>query len=580
MTRLKISCCIAAICLMMQFPAAAQSTATFTHTIKQGETVYSIARTYNVTPDAIIRLNPGSADGIKAGSTLIIPQQQAVGARYHTIQAGETLYRLTQLYKVSAEDICKLNPGLTAENFKVGMVVRIPSQNTVATLAAAENQTAAIQSRPQCREMHKVKRKETIYSIAKQYGLTEADLRNANPEMHSPDYKLKKGDFICIPYAPERKQAENQPSNAELIPQKAISPKTYIRMGVVLPLKGGKQENAKMLEFYRGLLLAVDSVKKAGVSVDVFAWHSGTTPSEITKLTQEQPLSSMDLIVGPLYADQIPVLNKYCQQHHVRLVVPFSSVDEGVYQNPLYYAVNAPKSFANSGACELTMSQFGKDNIVILNGGEKDDEATLFTDSIRRRYLSLNGKEAKTLAIDADDMTWIKAMNQFKTNVIIPNTSGVKTLNRLTAKLKTFTKAHPEYKIKLIGYPEWQTCNGALQEDFYKFDTYVYSSFFRNPLSSATARFEKKYQQTFHAQPLSSCPRFGMLGFDIGYYFLKGLSKYGDALEEHTDYAGLSPYQHRLTFRRVSNWSGFINREIQFIHYSPSRQIELIRLKQ
>ena len=54
------------------------------------------------------------------------------------------------------------------------------------------------------KEMHKVKKKETIYGIAKEYGLTEEELRKANPEMLDPSYKLKKGDYIL-------------PSNATLI---------------------------------------------------------------------------------------------------------------------------------------------------------------------------------------------------------------------------------------------------------------------------------------------------------------------------------------------------------------------------
>ena len=51
------------------------------------------------------------------------------------------------------------------------------------------------------REMHKVKAKETLYGIAREYGLTVDELVKANPEMGAPDYKLKKGDYIFIPYA-------------------------------------------------------------------------------------------------------------------------------------------------------------------------------------------------------------------------------------------------------------------------------------------------------------------------------------------------------------------------------------------
>ena len=70
-----------------------------------------------------------------------------------------------------------------------------------------------------------------------------------------------------------------------------------------------------------------------------------------------------------------------------------------------------------------------------------------------------------------------------------------------------------------------------------------------------------------------------MLGYDTAYFFLKGLSTYGDALELHLGEVATTPYQHRFKFQRVSNWSGFINREVEFIHYSPAHSIEIINLK-
>ena len=51
----------------LQLTARAQETETFVHTIKQGETVYSIARTYQVSPESILKLNPTASTGIKHG---------------------------------------------------------------------------------------------------------------------------------------------------------------------------------------------------------------------------------------------------------------------------------------------------------------------------------------------------------------------------------------------------------------------------------------------------------------------------------------------------------------------------------
>lgn len=174
----------------------------FLHTIEKGQSLYSISSMYGVTQSDIVKLNPGSDEKIFVGRTLRIPRTAAntQTETFHTIAQGETLYRLTVKYGVSAKAICDANPGLSAENFRIGQVIRIPSASE-ADVVTTENVTEVaiptiqgpVQSR--CRDMHKVKRKETVYSISREYGISEAELIAANPELQGED-KIKKRYFL------------------------------------------------------------------------------------------------------------------------------------------------------------------------------------------------------------------------------------------------------------------------------------------------------------------------------------------------------------------------------------------------
>ena len=159
----------------------------FLHTVTKGQSLYSISSMYNVTIDDIVRLNPGSDKVIRAGEKLRIPQaQNGEGPHFHTIQQGETLYRLTQTYGVSAQAICRANPGLSADNFRSGQVIVIPAADKEALVPAQprpEKQQPAADTRQSYRDIHKVKRRETIYSICREYGITEEELIAANPEL-------------------------------------------------------------------------------------------------------------------------------------------------------------------------------------------------------------------------------------------------------------------------------------------------------------------------------------------------------------------------------------------------------------
>ena len=137
----------------------------FLHTIEKGQSLYSIASMYGVSQADIIKLNPGSDERIFIGRTLRIPRSAANATKrtYHTIASGETLYRLTVKYNVSAKAICDANPGLSAENFRIGQVILIPQKKEEQTDTVVQTPTeqSTIQGPvvPRCKDMHKVKRK-------------------------------------------------------------------------------------------------------------------------------------------------------------------------------------------------------------------------------------------------------------------------------------------------------------------------------------------------------------------------------------------------------------------------------------
>lgn len=581
MKRMKrILFCLAALAFL-HLSASAQ-TAYFTHSIVKGETVSSIARVYGVRVEQIYELNPGARSGIRAGDTLRIPQKEntQTGKRYHTIAPGETLYRITQIYQVSADDICNANPGLSATNFQAGKVIIIPDARKKQT------ETVTMEPEPQrglahsnCREMHKVGRRERLADIARAYHVSEQELIDANPELKEPKAKLKKGVFLCIPFAKTVQKEQAHPSNNELFPEKpTAAPMQHIRVGVILPLKERNARGAKMVEFYQGLLLAADSVKTSGTSVDIYAFDSGSSAADMKKILATPALAQTDIIFGPLYTDQLPLLSAFCKERKIKLVVPFTAQSDQFYTNPYLYAVNTPKSEMFQVVNEAAGTRFANYNHVIVNAEDADNDGKAFVEGLQKT-LAEQGITMRTLSLQGDEDALLQALNPFRNNLLIPNSASIKTLNLLCPKLKNFLKQHPEYKITLLGQPEWQTYTASQLNNFYTFDTYVFSSFYRNPLDSRTSRFDKKFLYWFKRPLLQSYPRFGMLGFDAGFYFLSGIARYGTSFNEHLNDVQVQPLQHAFRFERVSNWSGFLNKRVRLIHYTPNQTIEIIELQ-
>lgn len=101
---------------------------TIRHVVKRGETIAQLSRVYRTTMSEIIRANPGITDpnNLKVGTVLTITVGAGQAARTHTVQRGETLYSIARKYNITPESLAQAN-GLTDPNrLAVGQVLVIP----------------------------------------------------------------------------------------------------------------------------------------------------------------------------------------------------------------------------------------------------------------------------------------------------------------------------------------------------------------------------------------------------------------------------------------------------------------------
>ena len=184
---------------------------------------------------------------------------------------------------------------------------------------------------PQFREQHKVKRKETIFGISRMYGITIQELIAANPEMNTPGYELKKGDYINIPWPKSQPQApqNDQPTASSQQPVAPAKPadadvrQRAIRVGIMLPLHKVNGDGKRMLEYYRGILMACDSLRANNISTDIRAWNVAED-TDINTFLRDPKAAECDVIIGPLYTKMVKPLADFATQHDIRVFIPFS----------------------------------------------------------------------------------------------------------------------------------------------------------------------------------------------------------------------------------------------------------------
>ena len=492
----------------------------FLHTVERGQTAYSISVMYNVGIESIYKLNPGSEEKIRAGETLKIPQETP-HIVYHTIQPKETLYAVSKKYNIQAAYILEANPGLSTQTFTIGKTILIPIYKEVSVGAG---------------------------------GKTTADERESeiNALLHQEGNKLNVNMIniaLLLPFG----TIDTDASNASI--------------------------SQRIVEYYEGFMLALDSLKKTGISVSLNVYDIGYDTQNLKKILNKEELKKNHLIIGGYLEEQINMISTFSKANAIRYVIPFTSKADETQTNPYVFQTNPPQSYLYSKV-SLAFTKANENNsIIFINMNDKTDKAALI------ETMQADLKEEKipfqsfTYAEHSFNKDLKDYLDPYRKNIIILSSGTSEALARLAAPLRIMRESGSHLEVSLFGYPEWQTYTKDFLEDFYATNTCIYSVFYANNTLPELKEFHKTYRRWYSKQMLNSYPRYGILGYDAGMYFIQMISRYGINFENSLSKFQYESLQTGYNFKRVSNWGGLININVYWIEYSPDYSIKRTTIK-
>lgn len=363
--------------------------------------------------------------------------------------------------------------------------------------------------------------------------------------------------------------------SAVLLVLASALPAQTIKLGIMLPLNDSSQEGRRMVEYYRGVLMACDSIRETGVSVDVRAW-------DVTDKTPLEPILSSpgaqdrDLIIGPLYSSLMEPLSAFAEERDIRLVIPFSITAPQVESNShLFQIYQAPDDF-NSLAIDEYVRAFQGCHTVIIDVGDSTSRKGAFTSALRRRL----AQETMTVSLTSTktlEETFLKAFRGDRRNMVVLNGPRQQDMQLCFARLDNLKANNPEIDITVFGHTEWLMYTSQNLEAYYKYNVYIPSSFYYDPLSGRTKSFEQKYRWNFHQDMMQAWPRLALSGYDHAFFFLKGFKIFGRGFQGSSGTVGYQPLQTKLRFEQVSEGGGYKNRCLVFVHYTADHKIEKIQ---
>ncbi|UJR24232.1 hypothetical protein I4U23_027199 [Adineta vaga] len=152
-----------------------------THTIVSGDTFWRLSQVYGCSLQEILAVNPGVVpEQLQIGQTVQVPDNASAtsgsGMSTHIIVAGDTFWRLSQVYGCTLAEILAANPGVVPEQLQIGQIVRIPRSGT---------------------QKHIIIAGDTFWRLSQQYGCTLEKILAVNPGV-VPE-QLQIGQTVRIP---------------------------------------------------------------------------------------------------------------------------------------------------------------------------------------------------------------------------------------------------------------------------------------------------------------------------------------------------------------------------------------------
>jgi hypothetical protein len=266
-------------------------------------------------------------------------------------------------------------------------------------------------------------------------------------------------------------------------------------------------------------------------------------------------------------------MSQFARERDIPYIIPFTSKSEEPQNNPTIYQINTPQTYLCSKASLAFISKYSSHNIVFITNETPSPNRLDFTNTLKEDLQQKN-IPFKTVAFGknfSQDLTGQLITNE--RNVIILSDDSSETLDKLTKSLRAIAESNPAFLISLFGYPVWQVYSAKFSEDFFLLNTSFYTVFYANPTDPKVRTFYNSYYQWYSRTPINTFPKYGILGYDTGMYFIQMIHQYGTSFSSHINQLKYEGIQTDFHFERINNWSGFINTNLFLVNYNPDYSI-------
>lgn len=523
------------------------------HTVAPGETLFGIARLHNVSVQQVINANPDitNFDNLQIGQAIKIPVRkissyplsvleiETDSVCIHQVQRGESLFGIAQKYKVGQDSLITWNPELKDNPLRRGQDLRIiykvkiiQPKPTVTPIETAKIKYDTI--------LHQIQEKETIWGLAKRYNTTVDQIVELNPELKEG---LKKGYYIYIPVpvtsekiqetvTAKSKGCENSRYKAKykialLIPLYLDEiDRIYITPGTDEQIRKPFFKPFSFLEFYEGVLIAIDSMKRAGLSIDMHVYDTGNDSITLKRILAKPEMPYMDLIIGPFFMQNYSIAAQFAARHNIKIVSPFARNPQLIASHGNLFQLNASSESKLAELARHIARSYQDPNVILVMSNTETDKALAKAFNLSfELHTAAQARKPNYIEVIYSDRGAAGVSTRLdvgRQNIIVNLITGETTVSNYVSAMANLTK---NFRITMYGMPEWRDYRTFDLVDLMALDMHLFSNAFVDYENPATIAFLNEFRSRYKGEPEENY--YGYIGYDVALYFLKAIHEYG-----------------------------------------------------
>ncbi len=479
------------------------------YTVKQGETIKSIAKEYNLSRRDLQSLNPGIDRKLSPNTIIIVPNKNLGIAdveiikddnELYIVQPKETLFGISKKFGISIDELIAANPELE-NGVKIGMKLIILEPSTTLENALINY------------VFHTVIKDDTIYNLIKRYKISEESLLSLNPTLTEG---LKLGMLLKI------KPIEIIEETIGTFKEE-INFDKVLKIVLMLPYQLNQltdstrsdifNKHTSLLnittDFHLGAQMAIDSLISKGLKIRVTYFDTENSEYKLQYIINKNDFSTTDVVIGPLYFDKAHWVSKHIK---VPVVTPLFSNKQAELSN-----VNLVQSSPNIEVYEdklLTYMEkiYKGENIVVINDEKPENQSKLWR--IVNKLKAFNS--IQNVVVVKPEKGFID-IEKFKTklNIIAKNWVLIVSDDKITTaaavnNLKTYVE---DVDISLFALNKGDNFDNIENSFLGKLNFVFPTSEFMDINDFKVQEFYKKYRSKNFALP----SKYAIRGFDVTY---------------------------------------------------------------